>query len=116
MNIVTAINASFEKYGSKVEIISGDSVSTTKGFVQPLSYKNSNYYIKDGTDVSIGDEMRYMLYAKADTKMTQNDIVKFDNTLYRVLVWQKYVAKDSCVYKWAIMKGYEPEQEDDFCA
>lgn len=115
MNIVSAVNKSFDKYGSNIEVISDDDTYITKGFVQPLN-KNSRNYEVNTTDVSSCNEMRYMLFAKADTPMSRNDIVKYDNTLFKVIIWQKYLAKDDCVYKWAIMRVYSPCQEDDFCA
>ncbi len=116
MNMVSKVSASFDKYGSNVEIINGENTFMTKGILQNMSYRNSNYYEKDCKDISSTGDMRYMLMTKADAVIGEKDIIRFEDRLYRVLVWQKYIVKNSCIYKWAILKLYHPEQEDDFSA
>lgn len=111
------VSASFDKYGSDIEIIARDGSSfKTKGVIQSISYKNSNNYENVSSDISSVRDMRYMLMTKCDAVMGENDIVKSDGKLYRVLVWQKYIVKNNCIYKWAILKTYDLPQEDDFSA
>lgn len=111
------VTASFEKYGSDVLITKSDgSVSKTKGVLQTISYKNSNNYELENCDISSVRNMRYMLMARYDADIVEGDVLSCNDSFFRVLVSQKYIVGNNCIYRWAILKTYEKPQEDDFSA
>lgn len=115
MNYQTDISTAFSKYGNEIKIISKDGRSyKTFGFIQPISYINSTYNNIDSTFISSMDKMYYSLIAKQDASFDVDDKVILDNITYRVIKCRRYIFKNKCVYKWAILKLYYPPQEDDF--
>lgn len=113
MNISSSITKSFREYGNKITALSKDNVSTIYGFIQPLNYKvHSNIY--ESTNISVKDNMYYLLVAEKDSAVDSNDKLILDNSTYEVIKCQSYMYQNKCMYKWAILKLCYPILEDDF--
>lgn len=113
MNVVSSITNAFKEYGSKITVLSKENVSTIFGFIQPLSYKTQSN-IFESTDISVRENMYYLLVAEKDSNIISNDCLILDNSSYKVVKSQSYIYRNKCVYKWAILKLCYPFSEDDF--
>lgn len=113
MNIVSSITNAFKEYGNKITVLSKENVSTIFGFIQPLSHK-THRNIFESTDISVRENMYYLLVAEKDSLINPNDSLILDNSTYKVVKIQSYIYGNNCIYKWAILKLCYPFLEDDF--
>lgn len=114
MNIVTSIEKGFSDFGNTLTILSENSISKTTGFVQPISYNGSKYYNFNISDISAKENIRYLCICKSNAEINRGNKIILDNITYCVVRSEKFIHKDKCLYKWAILKLYYPAKEDDF--
>ena len=114
MNITTSVTNSIRSYGSDITILGKDKITSTTGFIQPISYHSSNYNDFDCTDISRRDNIRYLMIAQKDADLCNGDNVVLCDTTYNVIRVQDYVYRNKLLYRWAILRLYYPLQEDDF--
>lgn len=115
MGIISSISETIERYGGIVNIETNGKRLSSKGFVEPLRYKNKIYIGGEYHRLGFRRTEKYLFVGPSDVDLCENEsVIETQGNKYIVKRCEKYFVKDIPIYMWAILVPFGSGLEDDY--
>lgn len=116
MNIEKSVRSAIRKWGNTVKICENGQTVVSRGFIQPLRYKNNMYLGGRRLDAGFFDGGHYLYVGNCDCDLTSHSaaVLTCMGKKYTVKRAECFTFRNQNLYVWAVLKPYFPPMEDDY--
>ncbi len=115
MNILHSVGKIINRYGCAAAVENSGKLTQTRGFLQPLRYKNNEY--ADSLRHCAGEKKQglYLFICTNEaTLVPGSTVIEIKDCKYIVKRSETYFVSDCPVYKWAVLCRAAEALEDDY--